>query len=157
MLCGHTADVRVDGSEFLLGRLTLENHVVGTAIGADWALEPTPAFEGGPAEGFTWAVALQDTPDLNGPVDDAVVVRDTIPDTVEVVGVPYRVHPTRCVPEEQDGSGAGAPGDHRAHPPFGAHRGPVPETVPPALERRHLGHNPRRGVQDGASVDNLPP
>nr|WP_193374747.1 lamin tail domain-containing protein [Nocardiopsis baichengensis] len=101
---GRRGDVPLDGSEFLLSTFTHENRLSEHTMGFTLPLEMTIAFEGASAQTFRWGFSRQDTPDLNGPVDDVVTVWDMIEDEVQVEGLPYRFFLSRCVPEHKDAS-----------------------------------------------------
>lgn len=101
---GRTAEIPLDGSEFLFAALTHENRPNETMVGFSLALRMTVTFEGMSAQSFQWVFSQQDTPDLNGPVDDVVTVWDRLEaeEGVQVDGVPYGIFISRCVPEDAD-------------------------------------------------------
>nr|CAD27650.1 dsgA protein [Saccharothrix mutabilis subsp. capreolus] len=103
---GGTVEVPFDGSEFVLGTLTHANRPITDPEPFDVTLKTTMVHDDGQQQSFHVVFSHQETPDLNGPVDDIIFSPWIINDaqTVTVDGVRYVPIPTRWVFEGQQAS-----------------------------------------------------
>ncbi|MFD9950604.1 choice-of-anchor K domain-containing protein [Nonomuraea sp. NPDC059023] len=101
---GGPVEVPVDGTEFAVGTLTHSNRP--TTANADFQvlLLSKLVRDGGGELSFVLGFEHQETPDLNGPMDDILscLGGGDVGQPITIDGVPYRLRPTRLLKEGQD-------------------------------------------------------
>lgn len=98
---GGTVDIPLDGSEFVLGTLTHENRPTSSSGISESRLTVKAVYDDSSQFAAELIVRHQETPDLEGPVDDLVSIPGvfyTLSKAVNFDGVPYIPVITRILP-----------------------------------------------------------